>query len=324
MSASLIHRIRRKLQRLRADHLPVSVPSRLAPLARQLAAQDAAARASDNWDADTKLARLRLHAHALDKGLHLETFDPNRGQASLKACDALLADPDLRGLSVDPSLDWCREKVAQFRARQAAAAAGTDAGPHGHARSEPMPSSAAAFLRLCAERRSCRAFLERPVDDELMQRLADAARWAPSSCNRQTVRIFATNDPALAAACHATCRGRSGFSAYVPAFASFCVDVRAYAHPEEFTVIYVDGGLAAENFLLAARAEGLGATPMAVGAETPEERRRLRRLLGIPEHYAITVNCSLGHPSRWAEPPVRKPSGDMLKLVRAPAPPVKS
>ncbi len=319
MSSSWLHRVRRGLGRLLDRCLVVTAPRDLAPAVRQLKEHDAFARDRARWDASCKMARLRLYAHALDKGLHVDAFDPDRGRAALRACEDLLADPDLREVSEDPTLVWCREKVEQYRSRRMAAAAGRDSGPLGRgplneaAREALSPE---ALRRLFEDRRSCRLFLDRPVSDETVRGLADAARWAPCSCNRQAVHIFATNDPALAAACHATCRGCSCFGEHIPAFASFCVDVRAYVHPQEFTVGYVDGGLALQNFLLAAHAAGLGAAPMAVGAETAEQRARLRALLRIPAYCALTANCTFGYPTRWPEPPPRKPVDSMVTLVR--------
>ena len=319
MSVPFLHRVRRGVGRLLDRCLVVTAPRNLAPMVRQLKEHDVLARDRARWDATCKMARLRLYAHALDKGLHMDVFDPDRGHAALRACEDLLADPDVDRAPEDPTLAWCREKVEQYRSRRTAVAAGRDSGPLGRGPSDGAAAgepTGEALRKLFENRRSCRAFLDRPVSDETVRGLADAARWAPSSCNRQAVRIFATNDPVLAAACHATCRGCSCFGERIPAFAAFCIDVRAYVHPQEFTVGYVDGGLALQNFLVAAHAAGLGATPMAVGAETAEQRARLRALLRIPACYAPTVHCTFGYPARWAEPAPRKPVDSMLALVR--------
>ena len=44
------------------------------------------------------------------------------------------------------------------------------------------------FHRVIGARRSLRAFSQRPVETEKIERMLDAARWSPSCANRQTWR----------------------------------------------------------------------------------------------------------------------------------------
>ncbi len=46
------------------------------------------------------------------------------------------------------------------------------------------------FLELAASRYSCRAFTDRPVEDEKLQKLIEAARIAPTGKNNQPQRIY--------------------------------------------------------------------------------------------------------------------------------------
>jgi len=41
------------------------------------------------------------------------------------------------------------------------------------------------LLSMVKERRSCRRFLSDPVSDELVQKIIEVARWAPSGANSQ-------------------------------------------------------------------------------------------------------------------------------------------
>lgn len=45
------------------------------------------------------------------------------------------------------------------------------------------------FLRLIAERRSVRAYLDQPVPRDLVEAVLDAARWAPSGANMQPWKV---------------------------------------------------------------------------------------------------------------------------------------
>ncbi|BCW35939.1 nitroreductase NfnB [Arthrobacter sp. StoSoilA2] len=66
-------------------------------------------------------------------------------------------------------------------------------------RSHPVPSEtslASSFQALVRERRSCRSFLSKPVDElTLRETLADAV-WAPSNCNTQPWEVHVVSGPA--------------------------------------------------------------------------------------------------------------------------------
>lgn len=53
-----------------------------------------------------------------------------------------------------------------------------------------------AFEQLVRSRRAVRNFKPDPVPEELLRRLLDAARWAPSGYNLQPARFHAVTDPA--------------------------------------------------------------------------------------------------------------------------------
>ena len=51
------------------------------------------------------------------------------------------------------------------------------------------------FLTLCRDRYSCRFYdTERPVADEDLQNILEAARLAPSACNRQPWQFVVVRD----------------------------------------------------------------------------------------------------------------------------------
>ena len=60
------------------------------------------------------------------------------------------------------------------------------------------------FFELNAKRQSCRAYLDRKVEEEKLQKLLDAARLAPSACNGQPYRITVCRGQAAAQVAKAT------------------------------------------------------------------------------------------------------------------------
>jgi nitroreductase len=55
------------------------------------------------------------------------------------------------------------------------------------------------LAELIRTRRAVRAFADRPVPDELVHEVLEAARWAPSPANRQPTRLIEVRDPVIKA-----------------------------------------------------------------------------------------------------------------------------
>ncbi len=63
-----------------------------------------------------------------------------------------------------------------------------------------------SFEELLKARKSCRAFLNRPIEEEKIEKILEAGRLSPSAANRQPWKFVVVTDPdvlkELAAACH--------------------------------------------------------------------------------------------------------------------------
>jgi nitroreductase len=182
-----------------------------------------------------------------------------------------------------------------------------------------------------------REFTDDPLPDEVLHTILDNARFAPSGGNRQGSQIVVVRDPATrerlveitepgARSYHAQrAAGETPWSAHapsqvpeqqvaetrVPASVSeplrraavvlvVCVDLREVAAlDKELDRVGIVGGASVYplvwNILLSARNEGFGGTltTMAI-AEEPE----LKRLLGIPDPFAVAAVVPLGKPTR--------------------------
>jgi nitroreductase len=180
-----------------------------------------------------------------------------------------------------------------------------------------------------------RDFAEDPLPDEVLHTILDNARFAPSGGNRQGSQIVVVRDPATrerlvevtepgARRYHAQrAAGETPWSAHTPSRVTeeqvaqtrvpasvteplrraavvlvVCVDLRAVAAlDKELDRAGIVGGASVYplvwNILLAARNEGFGGTitTMAI-AEEPT----LKRLLGIPEPFAVAAVVPLGKP----------------------------
>jgi len=180
-----------------------------------------------------------------------------------------------------------------------------------------------------------REFTGEPLPDDVLHRILDNARFAPSGGNRQGTQVVVVREPGTrerlveitepgARRYHAQrTAGETPWSAYTPSAVTdeqvartrvpesvtepirtasvvlvVCVDLRTVAAlDQDLDRVGIVGGASVYplvwNVLLAARNEGFGGTitTMAV-AEEPA----LKRLLGVPDPFAVAAVVPLGKP----------------------------
>jgi nitroreductase len=140
-------------------------------------------------------------------------------------------------------------------------------------------------------RRSIRKYLDRPVPEEMVQKLLAAAMQAPSARNEQPWQFVVIDDRAMLA----------GIPGFMPNAAMavgarlailVCGDLELEKSPGYWVV---DCAAAVENMLLAAHALGLGAVWCGVYPREPR-MAGLKRLMGLPENVVAHSLVVLGHP----------------------------
>jgi nitroreductase len=156
--------------------------------------------------------------------------------------------------------------------------------------------------RAVVDKRDQRAFLDRPIPEEVLRRILQAGRMTGSSKNSEPNRFVVVRDRARVAALAALSR-----------FALFLRDAAAVVVIGQTQRHEFDAGRCAQNMMIAAWNDGIGSCP----AHLPETE--VARLLGIPE--AILINRVIGFgyvdPARAAPPAsVRRPRRPLTELVR--------
>ena len=151
-------------------------------------------------------------------------------------------------------------------------------------------------------RRSVRRWTEQPIGDGDLHAMAEAARWAPSGCNRQPIELVAIRQRETIEAI-ASAR-RQPFIAGAPCVLAVVVAMESYkANAEYFALL--DTGAAVQNMLLAAEQHALGACWVNM-APTEPGFAAVHAMLGTPEHYRIASLVAVGHPAEHPYPPGRK------------------
>ena len=209
--------------------------------------------------------------------------------------------------------------------------------------------SADDLYALLSTTRSIRRISDAPVSDEVLLRIMQAAVWAPSGGNRQPWRIIAVRDrvikekigrlyaaeweqyveynvakfeghpPAVVAQVREAYSGGTRLAetlADVPVLAMFVHDPSAlYVTDADLGRHPVVGGAslypAVQNFLLAARAEGLGGvlTTLVCNRET-----QLRDILKFPTGWGVHAMVPLGYPKGNHGPITRASVEEMTSI----------
>jgi len=155
--------------------------------------------------------------------------------------------------------------------------------------------------RAVVDKRDQRAFLDRPLPEESLRRILQAARMTGSSKNVEPNRLVVVRDRARLQAMAAY----GPFARFLARAAATIVICQTQKH--EF-----DAGRCAQNMMVAAWANGIGSCP----AHLPEGE--LARLLKIPPDVLVNRVIGFGYvdPARAAAPAsVARPRRPLTELV---------
>jgi nitroreductase len=204
-----------------------------------------------------------------------------------------------------------------------------------------VPSTSADLWTVMSTATAVRRYRAEPVDDETLDRCLRAASWAPSGGNQQPWRFVVLRSAearaVVTAAAHQTWDAMKDFYTLpdpgagaddpksrvlramaehmkvggdAPGLVLFCVQ------PQKGASKLQQGGSifpAVQNFLLAARALGLGAAITLWHGFCDDQ---LRALIGIPDDWLIATLVTVGWPKGGHNVVRRKPLSDVAALDR--------
>lgn len=158
-------------------------------------------------------------------------------------------------------------------------------------------------------RRSIRTFLDKPVPEEKIKKILEAAIQAPSAGNTQEWRFVVIKNSKLKNQISEAALGQY-FIAEAPIVIIICADLKEIemAYGKRGVELYslLDCGVVAQNLMLAATAEGLATCP--VGAFNEEE---IKEILNLPENLRPVLIIPIGYPAEKGEEKSRKPLSEI-------------
>jgi len=167
-----------------------------------------------------------------------------------------------------------------------------------------------SFLELVRARQSDRSYLDKPVEQDKIDRILEAARLALSACNSQPWKLVVVTDPEkrmlVADATASKILSMNHFSKQAPVQlvlieenANFTSSVGGWATNKHYP--HIDLGIVASHICLAATDEGLGSCMIGWCDE-----KKIRKALDIPKDKRVMMVILLGYSAQKLREKKRK------------------
>lgn len=177
------------------------------------------------------------------------------------------------------------------------------------------------FIEGIKTRRSIRRFTDEPVSDELITKIVDTSKMAPTWKNSQTVRYLVIKDKELKD--KIANEGTNGFKHNTDIILSSNAlvillsvgKICGYNTDGTFTTSkgqgweMFDAGIAAQTFCLTAHNYGVGSVILGLFDEV-----KIKEILNIDEKYNVSVLIPIGYPAAPGNNPIRKATSEILEI----------
>lgn len=176
------------------------------------------------------------------------------------------------------------------------------------------------LIQAINERRSVRKYKSDPVNDDLVNTILEAGRWAPSWANTQCWRFVVVRDSEIKAKLADT-KGKGNPAAEAIRNAPVTIVVcsklgisgyyKGEAPTDKGDWYMFDTALAVQNMMLAAHS--LGLATVAVGLF---DAQKAAEILGVPPDVAVVLMLPLGFPDEFPQAPRRKELSEIVSYDR--------
>jgi nitroreductase len=140
------------------------------------------------------------------------------------------------------------------------------------------------------KRFSVRKFKEKPVENEKLEEILQAARLAPSARNIQPWQLVVITDKTIREQLTDVCKGQT-FVAKAPVTIAICCNNKEYRMTCGHKANIIDGAIIGEHIALQAAELGLGTCW--IGAFYQKE---MAELIHLPEEYEVVALLPIGYP----------------------------
>ena len=155
---------------------------------------------------------------------------------------------------------------------------------------------------LLTERRSIRQFEGKDVPDELLWKIFELCRFAPTSMNTESYSFVVLRDKEKMKSIASLRGSASAPIAKAPLAVAICSDPGVSRRHVQ------DGCIAAYHFLLSCWQHGLGTCWIAA-----MDRDEVKEILNIPDNHYVATVTPVGYPARIPKAPPRRSVEEMVR-----------
>jgi nitroreductase len=156
-------------------------------------------------------------------------------------------------------------------------------------------------------RESVRSYLDKPVEEEKLLRVLEAARLAPSAMNAQEWRFVVVQDHDTRQKLMEAAIGQK-FVGQAPVVIACCADTDERVMKCGQTAYPINVAIAIDHMTLAAVEEGLGTCW--IGSVYADQ---VKEILGIPENIRFVQLLTLGYPAKTGGKKKRRSLEEIVK-----------
>jgi nitroreductase len=165
-------------------------------------------------------------------------------------------------------------------------------------------------LDVIKSRRVIRNMTDQPIEREKLEKILEAARWAPVGGNQRIHRFVAVQDSTLLRLLHMV---SPGMFQKPQAIILICIDwdaVEAENFSETEKTPYIDLGSQMQTMMLAAHSIGVGSGPV-----TSFSREAVRVILNMPPHLEPFLIVTLGYAAPKKQLPMQASFGGKKRVT---------
>jgi nitroreductase len=160
-----------------------------------------------------------------------------------------------------------------------------------------------SLVDVVLSRRSIRSYEEREIPEDVLDKILEAGRRAPSADNRQPWRFIVLTDYEVKEEL-----SKGSWNSFVkdsPVTIVGCADTSGLA--KKWSV--VDTSIALQNMVIAAWSMGVGSCWVG-----DFEEEKVKQLLSIPDRWKVVALVSFGYPAEQPQPRRKKPIEEIVSF----------
>ncbi len=176
------------------------------------------------------------------------------------------------------------------------------------------------ILEVIKTRRSIRKYEDKPIPEEVLNKVLEAVQWSPSWANTQCWEVVVVRDQQIKASLQETIgKGNPATKAVgtAPVVLVLCGKMNSSGYyNNQVTTKYGDWfmfdlGIATQSACLAAHALGLGTVIVGLF-----DHDRAAKALGVPEGYELVAMLPIGYPAKNPPAPKRREPAEFTHADR--------